>query len=416
MLIAILGVLTIFDDYQGWRFLLFVFGITWGLSYYWAQSLARHLNVRREMRYGWAQVGDQLEERFLLTNQSAFPAVWIEVIDHSNMPDYQVNIVTGLDAHGSYQWRSHGICTRRGLFNLGPTSIRTADPLGFFEVKNHDPGFATIMITPPVVPLPEIEVAPGGRAGEGRPRPNAPEKTVSSAGVRQYNDGDSLRWIHWPTTARRNDFFVKIFDNTPTGNWWIVLDADQSVQAGVSPRSTEEHGVILAASLADKGLRAGLAVGLAAYGKPFTWLSPQEGEGQRWAILRSLALLSPSQHPIHELLENLRPAFSSNSSLVLITSNTKGEWIKSLLRFAWKGNIPTVLLLDPQAFGGSESIQPIERELNRFSIRSHRITPDLLERPESHPGEMGQLKWRITPSGRAILVNPPSEQAWRLLK
>jgi uncharacterized protein (DUF58 family) len=415
-LIGILIILAILDDYQGWRFLLFVLSALWALSYAWARSLAHGLSLRREMRFGWAQVGDQLEERFHLANHSAFPAIWIEIIDQSNMPDYQVNIVTGLDANGSQQWRSRGLCTRRGLFNLGPTTLRSADPLGLFEIKIHYPGFVTLMVTPPVVPLPAIEVAPGGRVGEGRPRPNALERTINSAGVREYNPGDSLRWIHWRTSARRDNYFVKIFDNTPSGNWWIVVDVEESVQAGASPRSTEEHSVILAASLADKGLRAGLSVGLAAHGKPFTWIPPQEGDGQRWAILRSLALLSPSQHTLTELLFSLRPAFSNYSSLILITSNARGDWIQKLLPFVWKGNVPTVLLLDPRSFGGDASIQPVIQELNRFSIRSHLITPDLLERPEAHPGELGQWKWRVTPSGRAIPVNPPSENAWRVVK
>jgi uncharacterized protein (DUF58 family) len=415
VLIGILIILAVFDDFQGWRFLFLSLSFAWGLCYTWANSLANHLSFRREMRFGWAQVGDQLEERFRLSNQSIFPATWIEVIDHSNMPGYQVNIVTGLDANSSHQWRSRGICTRRGLFNLGPTTLRTADPLGFFEIQIHDPGFVTLMVTPPVVPLPTIRVAPGGRTGDGRPQPNAPEKTVSAAGVREYSPGDSLRWIHWPTSARRNDYFVRIFDNTPSSNWWIVLDVEKSVQVGASPRSTEEHGIILAASLADRGLRAGLPVGLASYGQPFAWLPPREGDGQRWAILRSLAVISPASYSVSELLNNLRPAFSNNSSLILITSNARGEWIKSLLPYLWRGNVPTVLLLDPQSFGGNSSIQPILQELNRFSIQSHLITPDLLDRPESKPGELGHWKWRITPSGRAIPIHPPSEEAWRAL-
>ncbi len=416
VLIAILGILAVIDDYRGWRFLLFVFSLAWGLSYYWAHTLAKNLSLNREMRFGWFQVGDQLEERIRLSNRGNFPALWIEFIDHSTIPGYQVGIVTGLDAHANYHWRSRGLCTRRGLYNLGPSTLRTADPFGFFTVEIHDSGSVTLMVTPPIIPLPTIEVSPGGRVGEGRPRPNSPEKTVNSSSVRAYNYGESLRWIHWRTTARRNDFFVKIFDSNPKGNWWIVLDVEQSVQAGVSPRSTEEHAVILAASLADKGLRSGLAVGLAAHGDPFLWLPPQESGSQRWSILRSLALLSLSQHPVAELLNNLRPSISKNSSLVLITSNTRGDWIQSILTFVWKGNIPTVLLLDPQAFGGSADMRPIIHELNRFSIRSHLITPDLLDRPESQPGEIGRLRWRVTPSGRAILVNPPSEEAWRALR
>ena len=65
-LLAILAILTILDDYQGWRFLLLGLGGAWLLSRWWARSLADQLSLRREMRFGWAQVGDRLEQRFTL--------------------------------------------------------------------------------------------------------------------------------------------------------------------------------------------------------------------------------------------------------------------------------------------------------------------------------------------------------------
>ncbi|HOG47815.1 MAG TPA: hypothetical protein PLB78_14380, partial [Anaerolineae bacterium] len=34
------------------------------LSYYWARQMATKVTLERERRYGWAQVGDVLEERF----------------------------------------------------------------------------------------------------------------------------------------------------------------------------------------------------------------------------------------------------------------------------------------------------------------------------------------------------------------
>ena len=415
VLILLLAIVALFDDYQGWRFLLLSFGGAWWLSRYWAHTLAKNLNIRREMRFGWAQVGDRLEERFQLSNHSLFPAVWIELDDQSNLPGYKIDQVTGMDANSTIRWHSHGVCTRRGLFTLGPTTLRTADPLGLFRVEIHDPGFVTLMVTPPIVPLPQILLAPGGRTGDGRPRPNAPDQTVSSAGVREFVPGDSFRWVHWRTSARRDEFFVRVFDNTPAGDWWIVLDIDQNVQVGAAPRSTEEHGVILAASLADRGLRMGKAVGLAASGQPFIWLPPKEGDGQRWEMLRSLALVAPGQRSLAELLTNLRPAFGASSSLILITSNIHGDWIPSLLPYIWKGSVPTVMLFDAPAFGGSGNIQPVMDELNRASIQFHRITPELLDRPEAQPGIKGQWQWRITPSGRAIAVNPPSESSWRAL-
>src|SRR3990172_6286841 len=92
-LILVLLLLAIIDEYAGWRFLLFGFGGAWALSRYWARSMASSLRLKREMRFGWAQVGDRLEERLTLTNESSLPAVWVQIIDHSDLPGYTINQV-----------------------------------------------------------------------------------------------------------------------------------------------------------------------------------------------------------------------------------------------------------------------------------------------------------------------------------
>jgi uncharacterized protein (DUF58 family) len=415
-LIALLVILTILDDYQGWRLLLFGLLTAWGGSYIWARKLQHNLSLVREMRFGWAQVGDKLEERFILINRSGIPGLWVEIEDHSTLPDYQVNLVTGVDGRATIQWRTDGLCTRRGLFNLGPTTLHTSDPLGLYQVELFDPRLVQLMVTPPIVPLPQIEVAAGGKAGEGRPKPNAPERTVSASGVREYVPGDTLRWIHWRTSARRDKLFVRQFDSTPSGDWWIVLDADESVQAGKGATSTEEHAVILAASLADRGLRLGRAVGLVAHGEPLIWLPPRQGDRQRWEILRSLALLQPAQRPLGDLLAGLRKPLGRQTSLVIITPNTSGSWLKDLLPLLWQGAVPTVLLLDPLSFGGSGDAKALFEHLARWGVYRQLITPDLLDRPEAQPGKRGHWEWRITPTGRAVAVNPPRDTGWKTLR
>jgi uncharacterized protein (DUF58 family) len=331
------------------------------------------------------------------------------------MPGYSASLATGVEGNTEFQWRTHGLCTRRGLFTLGPTTLRTGDPLGLYSVELHDPRSVTLMVTPPIVPLPAIEVAPGGKVGEGRPRPNAPERTVSASGVREYVPGDSLRWIHWRTSARRDDLFVRLFDSTPSGDWWIILDVEQRVQVGEGARSSLEHGVILAASLADRGLRLGRAVGLIAHGQPLVWMPPREGDGQRWEILRSLALLQPAQHSLLQLLVRLRPTLGGRSSLVIITPNARGDWLEGLLPLLWQGAVPTVLMLDPLSFGGSDGSQGVMEQLARWGVYRHLITPDLLDRSEAHPGTKGQWQWRFSPTGRAIAINPPPDASWKVV-
>src|SRR5512139_1544916 len=116
LLVLVLVVLAIIDEYAGWRFLLFGLAGVWALSRYWAHSLAGSLRFKREMRFGWAQVGDRLEERLTLTNQSSLPAVWLQIIDHSDLPGYSINQVRAADGTSTTTWRASGQCNRRGLF------------------------------------------------------------------------------------------------------------------------------------------------------------------------------------------------------------------------------------------------------------------------------------------------------------
>lgn len=412
---SLLVVMYLVDSYRGWSVLLFGFGGAWLVSYLWARSLSRGLSLVREMRFGWAQVGDHLEERFTLVNRSRFPALWVEILDETNMPNYWANQVRGIDPNSESRWYVRSVCSQRGLYVFGPTYLRTRDPFGFYTVTIFDPTSTTMMVMPPVVNLPTIQVAPGGRAGEGSIRVNAPERTVSSAGVRKYVPGESLRGIHWPTSARRNDLYVRVFEGEPAGDWWIILDLESSTQIGSGQESTIEHGIILAASLANLGMRSGRSVGLIARGKEIVWLSPNMSDDHNWQILRSLALVEPGDQPLSSVLNVAQPVLGQNTSLILITSSVKGDWLEALLAIRQQQVVPTVLLLDPHTFGGSESVQGISDQLSRLGIVHDVIGKSLLEQSETQPGRAGQWEWRITPLGRAVPMVPPEALVWRNL-
>ncbi|HPD42555.1 MAG TPA: DUF58 domain-containing protein, partial [Anaerolineae bacterium] len=277
ILVGLVLLLQIFLPYKGWMALLVGLGGLWAISTYWAFSLRAKLSLTREMRFGWAQVGDRLIERFNLANDAALPALWVEVEDLSTLPGYRASRGTGVASRSSIRWHRESVCTRRGLFYLGPTNVRTGDPFGVYTVALSYPASMPLLVLPPIVPLPPIEVAPGGRSGEGRPRANALDRVVSASSVRPYVPGDSRRWVHWKLSAHHQELYVRLFDGTPAGDWWILLDMDARVQVGMGENSTDELGVILAASLADRGLRARRAVGLVAHGEELVWLPPQSG-------------------------------------------------------------------------------------------------------------------------------------------
>ncbi len=437
---VLLGLLVIFllDFYRGWFILLVGVGGVWVFSLFWARMLGTWLRFSREMRFGWAQVGDRLEERFTLTNLGWLPALWVEVIYHSNMPDYQPGRVVEVGGSSQHTWRSEGLCTRRGLFTLGPVTVQTGDPFGLFRTQLEFPTKTTILVAPPIVPLPEVDIAPGGRAGEGKARTYAREPTVSVAGVRDYQPEDSLRRIHWPTSIRKGSFFVRIFDHTPASDWFILLDLDKHIQMGQGFYSTEENGVIMAASLADRGLRAGHAVGLGVNGDEFLWLPPRYGEDQRQSIFQALALASPGRMSLSQLLEKGRSLFRYKPSLILITANSQGEWLDRLFPLMEMGIVPTALLIDAatyippvenqqsdQGSGEKETYLNIEEIslpmkqlmelLKAYGIVHYRFTRSFLDRPQARPGKQGHWQWSKVGSSRAILKEDPGDLSWREL-
>ena len=413
--VVLLLVLQIIDPSRTWNTLLVMLGGALLIGYLWARGLAKNLRLMREIRYGWAQVGDELEERFTIVNDSLFPATWVEIEDFSTLPDYHTSLATAVSNGSANEFISQGHCSRRGLYTLGGTRLKTSDPLGIYTVSIDDPSSQMLLVLPPVVPLPSIDVTPGGFMGGGRPRSTSTEKTIDAAGVREYQPGDPMRMIHWPTTAKHNKPFIRLPDDTPAADWWILLDLDGKAQVGTGSDSTEEHAIILAASLADLGLRNRKAVGLAINGQDVCWKPPAYNQSQRHEILRALALARSGELDLKNYLERNGKSFGKRSSLVVITANVSGSWAEALAPLRWRGVAPTVLLIDPVTFGGTGNAGVLSSQLSHLSISCHIISRDLLDRPEAHPGQSGQWQWRTSTTGKVTPLHKPVDSEWRRL-
>jgi uncharacterized protein (DUF58 family) len=405
LLIALLIGLQLMDPSEAWTILLVGFAGTFIIAYVWARALGKDIQLRRETRLRWIQVGGQIEERITLSNGFSLPAAWIEFMDQSTLPDFNANRSTSINAGYFDQWTLAATCKQRGLFYLGGAKILTGDPFGIFEVTIHTSERTSILVLPQIVTLPELRIAPSGSHGDGQPRRNASERTIHSATVREYVHGDSMRMIHWPTTARTNKVFVRLMESTPEGDWWILLDLDKQYMLGEGRDSIEEQSVILAASLADRGLRLRKSVGLIGNGSELTWLTPKKGEGQRWEIMRALATVRPGGLDLSTVLERMRsePSLGRQHSLIIITASTKSDWLKTLLPVT-KGSarsVPTVMLFDLASYGKPPA-ENVAALLAERGIISHIIPRGMLEPPETSQVDPVKGTWQTTPTGDLI--------------
>jgi hypothetical protein len=147
---------------------------------------------------------------------------------------------------------------------------------------------------------------------------------------------------------------VREFDLDPSGNLWIVLDMDRAVQVGEGAESTEEYGVIMAASLAAEMLRQNRAVGLCATGEEPLLVPPGYGLAQLWKLLHLLATASAhADCSLANALWEVGPTLGRGLTLAVITPSSEPNWIAPLLPLARRGIAASAILLD----GGSFSVE-----------------------------------------------------------
>lgn len=351
--VALLGVLFVLQVLEPWDvYLYFLLGLggLLGISYYWAREMRSRVSLRREMPTGWVFVGDVLEESFHLTNRSWLPVLWAEVVDHSDVPGYSASVVQAADGHGVKRWKTRGTCTRRGAFCLGPWEVHLGDPLGLFDVTLDYPEELPLMVYPPVVRLPALTLPPGQAAGRSGLARSGIEATTDAASVRDYLPGDSLRRVHWRTVARLGRWMVKEFDVEPSGDLWIVLDLDSSVQAGEGEESTLEYGVVLAASLLALTLADRRAAGLVAFGEKTDFLMPALVPEQLAQALRMLAQARPGLVPLRQVLRQMQPNIHRGTAVALITPSTSSDWLAEVARLRQREVAATAILLDAASF------------------------------------------------------------------
>ena len=418
---AVLLILQVFSPSPPVMFASIIIVGVLGVSYLWARQLVGGISLQRQRRYGWAQVGDIIEERFIMHNDGWVPVLWAEVRDFSDLPGYSASRAVGLPARSSTRWTTAGTCERRGVYTLGPIEVTMGDPFGLFDVILHHNYSETFVVYPPIAALPPLVEPRGMARGAARANIRSLDLTTNASSVRHYVPGDALNRIHWRTTARRStpgqeEIFVKEFDLEPSGDLWIILDLDASVHAGEDLESTEEYAVVLAASLADQMLRANHAVGLITYNddEPVI-IPPQKGHQQLWELLRVLAgAHATAQVSLNELLGLFEPVMGRGMSAALLTPSSSPEWIKGLSTLLRHGIHPTGLLLDASTFGGDGDMRGVVGALADLGVVAHIIGQGfrfehLTQRRQQRP------TYRTLGTGRVIVVSPGEEAEWTSL-
>ncbi len=340
----------------------------------WSYTSLGQARVARQTRALRAQVGNYLEERLAVRNSSRLPKLWLEVRDQSDMPGHQASkVIVALAPGRDRLWTVRTLCRQRGRYRLGPITVISGDPFGLFQVTRDIKQSNQIVVYPLTVELPDFPLPLGITPGGEFLRRRTHYVTPNAAGVREYVSGDSFNRIHWRTTARRNRLMVKEFELDPMADIWVLLDGDQSMQAGqavvnikpddfrwfIRPEkvtllpSTEEYAVSIAGTIAQHFIRRDRAVGLIAYGDTREVIQPDRGERQFTKLLETLAVFrAHSRVRLNEALTLESDQLPRGSTVAVITATWDVKWATIARGLKRRGVNVVAVILNPASFGG----------------------------------------------------------------
>lgn len=385
------------------------------LAFLWAQLSIRWVSVERQTRTTRSQVGKLAEERMLVRNLGLLPKLWLEVRDHSTLPNHRVSrVLSPLGPRRTQAWTIQTRCLQRGRFRLGPLTISSGDPFGLFQVSRdlELPRTSTLIVYPQTYDLPEFAPLVGIMPGGDTMRRRTPYVTTNVSGVRDYAPGDSFNRIHWPSTARTGRLISKEFELDPTADVWIFLDLEHAAQSELpwagrlswsEPRlpwevssepmlapSTVEYGIASAASLAKHFIERDRGVGFIAYSHQRQVIPADRGERQLSKILETLAVIqAEGRIPISEILAAEGTHLGRNTTAVIITSTDQRYWIAAGRDMRQRGLNVVAILMECHSFGNPRSNEDLATDLSISGVRTYLVREgdnltQALARPHAH--------------------------------
>lgn len=234
-------------------------------------SLARGLPAH-------VHAGGRLLVEISASNRRRWSSMWgLEVRDTVQREDqlepgeatavnvYFPRIAAGATSQIDYR----GWLNRRGLYRLGPLRISTRFPLGLVRHRIVIDDRAELLVHPSLGRLSHDwarisrENAVGGQRMQRRGLVEA-----DFYAVRDWRSGDSRRWIHWRTSARRGSLVVRQFEQRRSQDLALLVDLWQPPSASQEERQRVETVVsFIATVIADACRQSGRQLTLALAGR-----------------------------------------------------------------------------------------------------------------------------------------------------
>jgi len=231
---------------------------------------------------------------------------------------------------------------QRGVFDLGPLELQLGDPFGLATTSFTAAPATKLTVYPRVDGIEPLPLAQGNDPYSGADQASS----LSWSGedfyaLREYQTGDDLRRVHWPSTAKRDDLMIRQDEMPWQGRATVVLDVRRDVHTAESL----EVAVSAAASILSACWRRNSLVRLLTtdgFDSGFA-----EGHAHREAVLERLAgtRLDRRTH-LAPVLAALRKEGNGGALAVLTTAGAPMTDLDTVARLRSRYGSVTLVLLE----------------------------------------------------------------------
>lgn len=237
----------------------------------------------------------------------------------------------------------------RGRYSLDEAVAVVEDPFGLERAAVELPAQHALLVLPRIVDIETPFSEAGPRAHEGRRMLMRRPSGFDVHSVREYEEGESLRKVHWKSTARRGQLMVKELQDEPRDEVAIVLDARAETPVPAFDAAVRAAGSLLKAQVW-RDRRAVLVI---------TSLQAETQRVQSYAgdwrsALESLAAAEPNGRlPLAAVLAEDGGVASRAHELALVTARLEPQLVDRLVHRALAQRKVSVVYVDAPTFAGS---------------------------------------------------------------
>jgi uncharacterized protein (DUF58 family) len=254
----------------------------------------------------------------------------------------------------------------RGRYTFEDVRVEIADPFGLERVSVPLPAPGALLVYPRLVRLARLFSESGAHSHDGRRLLLRRQSGFELHGVREYEQGESLRRVHWRSTARRGQLMVKELEDAPRDEIAVLLDADAASVVGDS----FDVQVRAAGSILDSYVRRGRRAVLVLNSERRDSQQVHSAAADWRRALELLAAAEPTgRSPVAQLLAQHDGPAARALELVLVTARLEPALVDRLVQRAASRRKVSLVYVDPTSFtGGRRRPEPLLLRLHGAGI------------------------------------------------